>query len=90
MLLNMNLLDNVLDVLDNALYLQGRASSFDKNTLLLGALPELDSMAAVGLITSLESHFGIIFQDEDISGAAFSTVGSLCDLVAETLAQQST
>lgn len=84
----MNLLENVLIVLDNALYLRGRALAFDRNTPLLGALPELDSMAAVGLITSLEGHFGIIFQDEAISGAAFSTVGSLCDLVAESLDQQ--
>ena len=84
----MNLLENVLHVLDNALYLEGKTADFDKSTPLLGALPELDSMAAVGLITSLESHFGIIFLDEAISGAAFSTVGSLCDLVAETLAQQ--
>lgn len=86
----MNLLENVLDVLDNALYLQGRTSKFSRDTALLGALPELDSMAAVSLITELESHFGINFQDEAISGAAFSTVGSLCDLVAETLAQQGT
>lgn len=84
----MNLIENVLSVIDSALHLQGRTSNFNSNTALLGALPELDSMAAVSLITALENHFGITFQDEAISGAAFSTVGSLCDLVAETLAQQ--
>ena len=86
----MNIIQNVIIVLDGALQLQGKASNFNKNTALLGALPELDSMAAVSLITALENHFGITFQDEDISGAAFSTVGSLCDLVAETLVQQDT
>lgn len=86
----MKTLENVLSVLDNALFLQGRTSNFNQHTALLGALPELDSMAAVSLITALENHFGITFQDEDISGAAFSTVGSLCDLVEQTLAQQDT
>ena len=86
----MKLIENVLSVLDNALHLQGRTSNFNRNTALLGALPELDSMAAVSLITALENHFGITFPDEDISGAAFSTVGSLCELVSETLMQQNT
>ena len=86
----MNIIKNVLIVLDSALHLQGRVANFNSHTALLGALPELDSMAAVSLSTALENHFGITFQDEDISGVAFSTVGSLCDLVAETLAQQET
>ena len=84
----MNLTENVIRVLDDALGLNGRSQNFVPDTALMGALPELDSMAAVGLITGLEDHFGIVFQDEDLSGEAFTTVGTLCDLVKKALEQQ--
>lgn len=82
----MNVSDQVVRVLDDALSLQGRALAFDRNTPLLGALPELDSMAVLALITGLENHFGIGFSDDDLSGSVFATVGSLTELVERTLA----
>ena len=77
----MNVLQEVLRVLDEVLSLGGRASSFTPATPLLGALPELDSMAVVALITGLEDRFGIIVDDDDIDGATFGSVGSLVDFV---------
>ena len=53
----MTMIEQVLRVLDDALSLQGRASHFERDTPLLGALPELDSMAVLALITGLEGHF---------------------------------
>lgn len=82
----MNHLTDVLRVLDDALQLQGRSASFTLETPLMGALPELDSMAVLAVITGLEAHFGIAFRDDQLSGASFASVGSLCHLVAETLA----
>lgn len=82
----MNHLTDVLRVLDDALQLQGRSASFTLETPLMGALSELDSMAVLAVITGLEAHFGIAFRDDQLSGASFASVGSLCDLVAETLA----
>lgn len=79
-------LPDVLRVLEEALQLQGRSASFTPETPLMGALPELDSMAVLAVITGLEAHFGIAFRDDQLSGASFASVGSLCDLVAETLA----
>lgn len=81
----MNHLPDVLRVLDDALQLQGRSVSFNANTPLLGALPELDSMAVLAVVSGLEAHFGIAFSDEQLSGTSFATVGSLCELVAESL-----
>lgn len=52
-------------------------SSFDESTELLGALPEFDSMAVVGVITALEESFGISVADDDIDATIFETVGSL-------------
>ena len=68
-------------VLDEVLSLGGRAASFTRNTPLLGAIPELDSMAVVSLITTLEERFGISIGDDEIDGSTFATVGDLVDLV---------
>ena len=86
----MNVTDTVLRVLDNALHLQGRALAFDPGTPLLGALPELDSMAVLALITGLETQFGVAFQDDQLDGAAFATVGSVTALVEQALADAGT
>jgi hypothetical protein len=46
----------VLTMLDDTLGLAGRSASFDDATPLLGAVPELDSMAVVGLIAAMEER----------------------------------
>jgi acyl carrier protein len=76
---------DVLRTLDDVLSLGGRAMAFTRDTPLLGAVPELDSMAVVTLITSLEERFGITIDDDDIDGATFGSVGSLVDFVAAKL-----
>ena len=81
----LNVEQEVLRVLDQVLSLNGRAASFTRDTALLGAIPELDSMAVVSLITSLEEQFGIAVDDDDISADTFVTVGALADFVSERL-----
>lgn len=76
----------VLRILDEVLSLGGRAMQFDAETPLLGAIPELDSMAVVTLITTLEERFGIMVDDDEISGDTFATVASLRDFVTGKLA----
>jgi acyl carrier protein len=75
----------VLRILDEVLSLNGRAAAFTRATPLLGAIPELDSMAVVTLITTLEEQFGIVVNDDDIDGSTFVTVGSLADFVGSKL-----
>ncbi len=82
----MNDLNDVLQLLDDTLGLGGRGLKFTADTPLLGALPELDSMAVVTLITTLEERFGIAVDDDEISGDTFATVGSLSSFVAGKLA----
>jgi acyl carrier protein len=84
----MALMKEVLRVMDDALSLQGRTQGFTPETPLLGALPELDSMAVLALITGLENHFGLAFNDDDLNSQCFATVGSLCALVERALAEQ--
>lgn len=73
----MSALPDVLRVLDDTLNLGGRSAGFDATTPLLGALPELDSMAVVTLISGLEQHFGVLLPDDELDGSVFETVGAL-------------
>ena len=82
----MDITKEVLRVLDEVLSLQGRSATFTRDTPLLGAIPELDSMAVVTLITTLEEQFGLTVDDDDIDGATFATVGSLADFVSGKMA----
>jgi len=75
----------LLAILDETLNLGGRTASFDEQTPLLGALPELDSMGVVALITGLEDRFGFIVEDDEIDGVVFQTFGTLLTYVKEKL-----
>ena len=82
----MDVMQEVVRMLDEVLSLNGRSASFTAGTPLLGAIPELDSMAVVSLITSIEDRFGIVVDDDDIDGSTFASVGSLTEFVAGKLA----
>jgi acyl carrier protein len=79
--MSMDVVTQIARALDQVLSLGGRGLAFTRDTQLLGAVPELDSMAVVSLITTLEEHFGILIEDDEIDGATFATVGSLADFV---------
>jgi acyl carrier protein len=74
----------VLRVLDEVLSLHGRSAGFTRATHLVGAMPELDSMAVLTLISSLEEQLGVPI-DDDFNGDAFASVGSLVDFVGAKL-----
>lgn len=82
----MNVDQEVLRILDEVLGLQGRCAAFTRDTHLLGAVPELDSMAVVSIIAALEDRLGITVDDGDIDGATFASVGTLVLYVTERLA----
>jgi acyl carrier protein len=72
----------VRDILRDVLSLGERADRLTRDSPLLGAIPELDSMAVVSLIAGLEDRLGITVDDDEISGATFATLGTLVDFVA--------
>ncbi len=82
----MDMVQEVCRVLDEVLSLGGRGTAFTRDTPLLGAIPELDSMAVVSLITTLEECFGIMVDDDDIDGSTFASVGALADFVGARIA----
>lgn len=70
--------ETVRAVLQHVLGLSAeRVASFDENTELFGALPELDSMAVAGLLTELEDRLGIIIEDDEVDGEMLESFGSL-------------
>ncbi|ELX08767.1 hypothetical protein Jab_2c08240 [Janthinobacterium sp. HH01] len=75
----MPILDQVCRILRATLGLGARP--LEQQTLLLGSLPELDSMAVVNLIVALEEQFGFTVEDDEISASHFATVGSLTSFV---------
>ena len=78
-------IDEIKRLLDMTLQLGGRAQAMDRDTPLLGNIPELDSMAVVTLITAIEEHYGFVVEDDEIDAEAFETLGSLCDFVDQKL-----
>lgn len=75
----------LLSLLDDVLNLQGRSAGFSSETHLLGAVPEMDSMGVVAVITALEERFGVVVDDDEIDGAVFATVASLTAFVEAKL-----
>ena len=61
------------------------ANRLNADSALMGSVPELDSMAVLGVITALEQHFGIVVDDDEISARHFATVGSLVKFVQQKL-----
>jgi acyl carrier protein len=74
--------ENVREILRDVLSLGRRADRLTASSALLGAVPELDSMAVIGVIAALEDRFGFTVEDDEISGSTFATLGSLVEFVS--------
>jgi len=73
--------EHVKSVLGQCLQLD--VSEWGVQTPLLGAVPELDSMTIVNVITSLEEQFGIVIEDDEISAELFESLGSLIEFITD-------
>lgn len=82
----MDIETRILEILGEALELPPqRLDALGRESALLGAIPELDSMGVLAVIHLLEERFGFIIGDEEIDGTTFATLGTLADFVAEKL-----
>lgn len=77
---------DVKNILAQTLQLGPRAEALDDDSPLIGALPELDSMAVVGILTALEEYYGFTVEDDEISADTFATLGSLVQFAETKLA----
>ncbi|MCF7970317.1 MAG: acyl carrier protein [Methylococcaceae bacterium] len=72
-------------ILQQHLQLGDAVASYTSETPLLGALPELDSMGVVNIITAIEENLGCIIDDDEISAESFETFGSLMQFIESKL-----
>jgi len=79
----MNNLESIKRILRDTLQLGDRAKDLTESSALLGAIPELDSMAVISVITMIEDEFGITVADDEVTAETFETVGSLVRFVGE-------
>ena len=81
----MSTLTEVKKILAQTLQLGPAIDTMTLETPLLGALPELDSIAVVTILTALEENFGFGVDDDEISADTFATLGSLTSFVDHKL-----
>lgn len=75
-------------ILSEVLELEDRLDSMTVDTILLGNIPELDSVAVVTIILALEKNFSISISDDEVSAKTFETLGTLANFVEKKLANK--
>ena len=58
-----------------------QADRLTAESRLLGAIPELDSMAVVNLIMALEKRYAFHWHDDEVEESIFYSLGSLAGFV---------
>lgn len=81
-------MDDVREVLVSALELRQSPADLHPDTPLFGALPELDSLGVLALVTDIEEHFDITIDDEEFGAELFETVGTLTKFVETKLQER--
>lgn len=83
----MQAIEDLKNILGDTLNLGAQKNFLEADSVLLGGMAELDSMAVVNVIAAMEEHFGIAIEDDEINGKTFETLGSLAAFVESKLAQ---
>ena len=78
----MAVIQEVEIILQNVLQIH-QPMTFD--TVLLGGIPEFDSMAVVTVLTAIEEQYGIMIDDDEVDAAIFETVGTLVNFVEQKM-----
>lgn len=79
-------LEEVKGIVADILRVGSRLDPLQRDDMLLGGIPEFDSMAVVTLLTTLEENYGLEIADDDVSAENFETLGSLQDFINSRLA----
>ncbi|HEY6630830.1 MAG TPA: phosphopantetheine-binding protein [Rhizobiaceae bacterium] len=78
---DLSTVDEVRELIVQALCIEDAGRIPDASTPLFGSMPELDSLAVVNLVMALESRFGFRIDDTEFTADIFETVGSLAGYV---------
>lgn len=82
----MNSMEVTRKIVRTCLQLGPQADGFDRNTQLLGGLPEFNSLTIAAVVASIEDEFDCEIDDEELTAEIFETMGSLSDFIAEQTA----
>ena len=81
----MDSLELTKKIVRTCLQLGSGADGFDRNTQLLGGMPEFNSLTITAIIASIEDELDCEVDDGDITAEIFDTMGSLADFVEEKM-----
>lgn len=74
-------LEELKALIGEVLQIPDRMEKLGENDILLGGIPEFDSMAVVSLLTVIEDNYGVMIDDDEVSADNFETIGSLLQFV---------
>ena len=83
MVMHSPVLNGVIRILTDILQLGKSDKGINAETMLLGGMPEFDSMAVVTVLTTIEEQFGIVIDDDEVDASIFETVGTLAAFVEQ-------
>lgn len=84
---NISHITEIKKILTDTLGLGNRLDRMGSDMILLGNVPELDSVAVVTVIIAIEKKFSITIKDDEISAQTFATLGTLVDFVENKIAE---
>jgi len=74
-------LDDLKTLIGDVLQIADRLQGVGESDVLLGGVPEFDSMAVVSVLTVIEENYGVMIDDDEVSAENFETFGSLLQFI---------
>ena len=74
-------LEDLKALVGEVLQVKDRLKNMGEGAVLLGGIPEFDSMAVVSVLTAIEDNYGVTIDDDEVSAENFETLGSLLQFV---------
>ncbi len=79
------LIQEIKRLLIDIMSLDINPSDMDDDALLLGDIPEFDSMAIVSVITALEENYGFSSADDELTAEVFESIDTVVEFVQQHL-----
>lgn len=78
----MKIQNEIIDIVKRVLHV---SANLNGDSVLIGAIPEFDSMAVVLILTALENQYDFMVDDDEITADIFETIGTLTVFVEQKL-----
>ncbi|MGB4498091.1 MAG: phosphopantetheine-binding protein [Methylococcaceae bacterium] len=78
----MSVQNEIIEIVKRVLHV---STNLDGDSVLIGAMPEFDSMSVVLILTALENQYGFVVDDDEITADIFETISTLTAFVEQKL-----